>query len=184
MSKLYIFLVKKKTLYFKNTSTLYQHFTSKTWTEQKVKFFKKNILLSKQQPIVAKTLLMKDTCYNRLFMKIKKVSPVFSCPKKEHFRLQKFSEKKKSPSTFKSCTETTKITEAIHTTKQFLSDKELNMLMASLKRICFSIAMVELTSKAKLRYLRKKIQFGKSKCSAEGKTAFFKRKTRHNFHQH
>lgn len=94
MSKLYIFLVKKKTLYFKNTSTLYQHFTSKTWTEQKVKFFKENILLSKQQPIVAKTLLMKDTCYNRLFMKIKKVSPVFSCPKKEHFRLQKFSEKK------------------------------------------------------------------------------------------
>ena len=59
-----------------------------------MKFFKENILLSKQQPIVAKTLLMKDTCYNRLFMKIKKVSPVFSCPKKEHFRLQKFSEKK------------------------------------------------------------------------------------------
>ena len=131
MSQLYAFLAKKIALYFKNPSTLYEHFINKEWIERT------NVFPSKRSFI--KTAIESwnsSTNEERL-----KDLPQKAVPKNRTSITKFFAPKKKtkkSSSFSKSSCATTKITNAFCANEQrekFLSDKELTMLITFLKEV-------------------------------------------------
>ena len=141
MSQLYASSANKIALYFKNPSTLYEHFINKKWIERM------NVFQSKQSFI--KTAIESwnnSTGEESLKYWSQKAVPKnrtsitkFFAPKKETSQTSgEVPNEKKSSSFSKSSCATTKTTNAFcanEQRKKFLSNKELTMLITFLKKI-------------------------------------------------
>ena len=141
MSQLHASSAKKIALYFKNPSTLYEHFINKKWIERT------NVFQSKQSFIKTaieswnnstdeeslKYLSQKAVPKNR-----RSITRFFAPKKKTSQTSEEVPNEKKSSSFSKSSCATTKTTNAFCANEQrekFLSDKELTMLITFLKEI-------------------------------------------------